>query len=234
MTGPALPTGDDKFCCAKTKSGGRCRRPAGWGTKHVGQGRCKLHFGNAPIKHGRYSLIHRESLRDLAEHFENDPDPLDLLPDLAQCRALYTDFINRYDVWSQALLAWHESHKARELPKRLAAFRQALVTRDVQQVLAGIQELERWLDSPNEGRPVQMLDIADAHRLLSEVTKIATRIEQNRAANAVSRPDLYRIVTEMGRTVESVMGGLEPALGEEKVNDVLQKIRDQWASIKLA
>lgn len=25
---------------------GTCRRPAGWGTAHVGVGRCKLHFGN--------------------------------------------------------------------------------------------------------------------------------------------------------------------------------------------
>jgi len=25
-----------------------CHRPAGWGTKHVGEGRCKLHGGNSP------------------------------------------------------------------------------------------------------------------------------------------------------------------------------------------
>ncbi len=188
----------------------------------------------SPITHGRYSLIQRETLRELAEHFQNDPAPLDLLPDLAQCRALYTDFLNRYDAFAEALIAWHQSYKARDLPRRLVAFRQALATKDPQQVLAAIQDLEHFLDTANEGRPANVLDVADAYRILSEVTKIATRIEQNRAANAVSRQDLFRIVTEMGRSVEATLRGLQPALGEEKVDDVLQKIREQWAAIKLA
>jgi hypothetical protein len=33
-------------CGAKSRSGGACRRPAGWGTDHTGYGRCKLHGGN--------------------------------------------------------------------------------------------------------------------------------------------------------------------------------------------
>ncbi len=221
-------------CQASKRKGGVCTRPAGWGTNHVGQGRCKLHGGNNVIKHGRYSIIRRESLRDLAGHFEADPDPLNLLPDLAQCRALYTDFVNRYDAWSEALLAWHDSYKARDLPKRFAAFREALASKEVQRVLSGIQDLERCLDSPNETRPTQVLDVADAYRILSEVTKIATRIEQNRASNAIARKDFFRILTEMGRSVEGVLRGLEKAVGEEKVDEALQKIRDQWASIKLA
>jgi hypothetical protein len=28
-------------CGAKTRSGGQCGRPAGWGTNHPGIGRCK-------------------------------------------------------------------------------------------------------------------------------------------------------------------------------------------------
>lgn len=221
-------------CAAHKRKGGICNRPAGWGTTHVGQGRCKLHGGNSSIKHGRYSVIRRESLRDLANHYENDPEPLNLLPDLAQCRALYTDFVNRYDEWSEALMTWHDSIKARNLPKRIAAFRDALATRDPQQVLAGITEIERCLDAANESRPAQILDVADAHRILSEVTKIATRIEQNRASNAVSRKDFVRILSEMGRTVEGVMRGFDKALGEEKVDDALEKVRDQWSSIRLA
>jgi hypothetical protein len=30
------------------KRGGNCTLPAGWGTSHVGYGRCRKHFGNAP------------------------------------------------------------------------------------------------------------------------------------------------------------------------------------------
>lgn len=32
-------------CGAKTRSGGRCKKPAGWGTSHPGEGRCRLHGG---------------------------------------------------------------------------------------------------------------------------------------------------------------------------------------------
>lgn len=49
-------------CGAKTRSGTPCRRPAGWGTDHPGEGRCKLHGGaslkghlHPRYKHGRYA-----------------------------------------------------------------------------------------------------------------------------------------------------------------------------------
>lgn len=38
-------------CGAKRRSGALCRRPAGWGTDHAGEGRCKLHGGSTPT-HG--------------------------------------------------------------------------------------------------------------------------------------------------------------------------------------
>jgi hypothetical protein len=39
----------DRVCGAKTRgSGTPCGRPAGWGTDHVGYGRCKLHGGCVP------------------------------------------------------------------------------------------------------------------------------------------------------------------------------------------
>lgn len=43
-------TGDDsRYCGAPKKQGpGNCTRPAGWGTDHVGVGRCKMHLGNSP------------------------------------------------------------------------------------------------------------------------------------------------------------------------------------------
>jgi hypothetical protein len=33
-------------CGAKTRSGGKCKKQKGWGTEHLGTGRCKLHGGN--------------------------------------------------------------------------------------------------------------------------------------------------------------------------------------------
>lgn len=38
-----------KFCGARKRQGeGTCRRPSGWGTNHLGYGRCKLHGGTTP------------------------------------------------------------------------------------------------------------------------------------------------------------------------------------------
>lgn len=67
---------DKNICGAKGKQSGLpCRRPAGWGTSHPGNGRCKLHGGcstgpkdatgnkNA-VKHGAYETIIRDRLSD--------------------------------------------------------------------------------------------------------------------------------------------------------------------------
>lgn len=56
-------TPEDKLTCgADTRGGGKCQQKAGWGTKHVGSGRCKLHGGATPtreelpqFKHGLFS-----------------------------------------------------------------------------------------------------------------------------------------------------------------------------------
>lgn len=37
---------EPRKCKAKTRAGGECQRPAGWGTDHPGYGTCKLHLGS--------------------------------------------------------------------------------------------------------------------------------------------------------------------------------------------
>jgi hypothetical protein len=37
-----------RYCGGRTRSGTKCKRPAGWGTDHLGRGRCKLHGGSTP------------------------------------------------------------------------------------------------------------------------------------------------------------------------------------------
>jgi hypothetical protein len=36
----------ENLCAARTRAGGECRHPAGYGTDHVGFGRCKFHLGS--------------------------------------------------------------------------------------------------------------------------------------------------------------------------------------------
>lgn len=142
------------------------------------------------MKHGRYSSVSRERIRELITTFEADADPLNILPELAAARALFTDYVERYDEWRDALVAWHESYESEE----------------------------------RVSKPRQVLDIADAYRIVSEVTKIAKRVEDIRAQNAISRADFYRVMTEMGRVVDLVV----------EDEDVRQRIHDSWMEIRLA
>lgn len=64
-----------EYCSAKTRSGGSCKRPAGWGTQHVGIGACKLHGGSVPnhMKHAQKIQAERAVAtlglpRDVAPH----------------------------------------------------------------------------------------------------------------------------------------------------------------------
>lgn len=192
----ALPrttgTAPTTTCNARTRSGNLCRLPAGHRTTHVGQGRCRLHGGATPIRTGRYSVIKRDSLRDMISHYEADPDPLNVLPELAAARAIFQDFVERYDAWAGALIAWHESFRS--------------------------ESAER------EPKPVQVLDISDAYRIVAEITRIVERIEKVRAANAISRPDMLRVMTEMGRVVEAYV----------QDETARAKIREGWLSIRVA
>ena len=57
---------DTPLCGARKRQprypGETCARPSGWGTEHPGYGRCKLHGGATPYKHGRYSKVVRQFL----------------------------------------------------------------------------------------------------------------------------------------------------------------------------
>ena len=106
-------------CGATTRAGTPCRRPAGWGTDHVGEGRCKLHGGLNPVKTGRYSRIKRARVRELIDEFKQDPQPLDLTDEVLLLRALLTDFVERYDEMSDGIHRWHASFQQDYLDARL-------------------------------------------------------------------------------------------------------------------
>lgn len=82
---------DKKYCNAKTRAGTKCKRPSGWGTNHVGEGRCKLHGGKstgAPPakmkkntnanKHGLFAkYLPQETMEIMADI--NTMKPIDIL-----------------------------------------------------------------------------------------------------------------------------------------------------------
>jgi hypothetical protein len=187
----------ERFCGARTRPGakyGTCHRPAGWGTDHAGKGRCKLHGGKVPRIHGRYSTVTSTSLRQLIEQQSLLDDPLNMFPELHTLRALTVDYLNRYQENSAALWAWYEDWRIREDGK----------------------------EGPLRPKPRQVLDIASAAVLLSDITKVVERIENVRAQNAISRKELHRLVDAMGAVVER----------EVKDEDVVNRIRDGWLTIR--
>lgn len=101
LLGPGLEEKEANYptCGANAKQSKKpCKRPAGWGTDHPGEGRCKLHGGSstgprtaqgrlkvalAHTKHGKYSKLlqnsmdkskyYREIAESLLQEFELDP-----------------------------------------------------------------------------------------------------------------------------------------------------------------
>jgi hypothetical protein len=75
-----------------------CRSRAGSKTDHAGTGRCSFHGGTKPVIHGRYrryANILTNRVRELLDEHAEDPNPLDLRPELDAARALLQDFIER-------------------------------------------------------------------------------------------------------------------------------------------
>ena len=86
-----------------------------------------------------------------------------------------------------------------------------------------------WHESYSEGKvgpskPVKIMDLSEAHKLLDTLTKAVERERKARAANAISARDLYRIMNEIGRVIETYV--------EDK--DTLLKIREGMLTIRYA
>lgn len=102
-----------KHCGAqlRKKTRGRlCTHYKGANTPHVGAGRCWLHGGLTPIKHGLCSLIKHDRLKDLIKQMEAaGVDLMDLTPEITIMRALVLDYVNRHDDFIDMLTTWYDA-----------------------------------------------------------------------------------------------------------------------------
>lgn len=165
---------------------GYCKREAGWGTDHTGQGRCRQHGGATPIKTGRYSKVERDRIQELVQQQqEHGGDPLDVEEELHMARALLTDFINRQKKLQEALI--------------------------------------RWYEESDRDRPGQVPSLQDAVGMIDRISKMVKRVQDARSKNAISRPDLFRVITEMMRSVEMRVDD----------EDTVEAIREDWLEIRV-
>jgi hypothetical protein len=86
---------DGRICGARTRAGTPCRYPRGYKTDHFGQGRCRLHGGATPIRHGLHSTIIRPSIQERLLRLA--PPQQQLLIELASLRAAILDPTTRVD-----------------------------------------------------------------------------------------------------------------------------------------
>jgi hypothetical protein len=231
-TRPELPG----RCNARKFNGQPCWKPAGHRTDHPGVGRCSNHGGSVPVLHGRYSTLKHLRVAAKLEQMENDPEPMNILPELALLRALTQDYIERYDALTTALLDWHLSYLARPLSRDRIEMLQRVLdecerrmreyeepSESEWEAMAGSRDTVARLASAQENKPRQILDLATARDLLAETTKMVERIEKIRSQDAISRPELLRVMTHMGRVVESFVK--DPAQ--------LDKIRMAWLQMHI-
>ena len=78
----------------RTKGLDYCSLKAGLGTSHQGKESCKYHERGSPaITTGRYATVTRNRIIDAMEQYRNDPDVLNLIPELAMLRGSLEVFV---------------------------------------------------------------------------------------------------------------------------------------------
>lgn len=201
---------DKPRCGAKKRAGGTCRQFAGERTAHPGEGKCWRHggvqaHGDARVTTGLHSPYLRTSnarIRALIEEQERNPDPLNLLPEVAALRALFLDFINRWEEITEALLAWHASWQLtrRPLPEdKLLAFEAVIAEWEIALAEQGENATDKQKGDIASARafvnvlrgaddalkPRKMLDVTAAHQILGQVGTMVERIEKIRLARKI-------------------------------------------------
>ncbi len=190
-------------CGAKhNKRPGTCQRPAGWGTDHPGEGRCKLHGGTAQKPSARYTVVNASpTLKEAIAQQQADPDPLNLLHDLTLMRALLQDYVGRHSQLTEAIIAWHASHTTGYL-EAVALWREQLALY-LEAVHAGHSEPEMPPPAPPipehfENKPRQLPDLANAVGLLDKIGGMVERIQKREADRSISLADMDRVLSELG------------------------------------
>lgn len=117
---------DGPFCGAKrTNRSKTCKNYAGFRTEHPGVGRCFKHGGNTVksgqvMQHGRYSKIEHKRVKEIMDDLALIHDnAMDLIPEVNLLRALLIDYINHYDEFVEALMAWYADPETKSRPRRV-------------------------------------------------------------------------------------------------------------------
>lgn len=224
-------------CGAKKRDGKPCQHWAGFRTDHFGEGRCYMHGGRTPVKTGRYSSIKRPRIKELLEQYEHDPEPMNLLPEVKLLRALTTDFVERWEHFTDITFRWHALfHK--EYTEAVNKWRAEVL--DMLQ--ADADELARLFPEreippvPDPARyapekPRQILDITAAAGLVDKIGAMVDRIEKHRRESAITLETLEKVLELVGvELVRAVQDEVSDAAVRARL---LANFERRWASLHI-
>lgn len=125
MTATPNKPGHGNWCNAQKRQGpGLCRRPAGWGTPHVGIGACKLH-GGSTASHRTHGVGEQARLTLARLDVAPVADPLTALSEIAgQVVAFKDAMAQRVNELSE--IRFTDEKHAEQLRSEVAVFERAL------------------------------------------------------------------------------------------------------------
>lgn len=233
VRGPYNPA-STPCCGAKNRAGKPCKRPAGWGTDHPGTGRCKLHGGLTPAPVGRYASVERPRIKDLMRQFEEDPDPLNLLPEVQLLRALLLDYINRFEVQDEALMRWNLSFEKSFQGAWTDWWRnqRALMLEQADDLT-----LEDQPEMPDPmdflpAKPLRMADITEVSGLINQVGTMVERIRKARSTDTFTMATVNALWQAMGGHL--TQAAMEVIEDDDIRSAFLTSVEEKWATISLA
>lgn len=171
------------YCGAKRNAhtappGSRCKQPAGCRTDHPGQGRCWKHGGRStvntnakrvgPAATGRYSSIEHHKLRDLTARVQaEETDVMDLAEEVHLLRALLIQYINDYEEFVEALMAWYAEKDVKQKPRRIM---------DISDVSHMIESVSRVVERLHKIRSEGSVSLETFRRITEQMGLIVARI----------------------------------------------------------
>jgi hypothetical protein len=112
----------------------------------------------------------RPRIRELLEELDDDPNPLDLLPELKLLRALTGDFINRHEEFTEALLKW--SAEGGSPPKRLL---------DIADAARLLESISRIVDRIQKHRYSGAISLSEMQRFMTQLGLVVQRYVKDQA-----------------------------------------------------
>lgn len=228
------------ICSAKTSNGKLCQNPAGKGTDHPGEGRCKFHGGTTQVKGtrfevGRYGdLRARPRLKELIEKYAAEVDTSDLSHEITLLRALTQDYLERYDAMSEALLAWHASYST-EFEEAMKLWRGKVAEYVESTAEHGHEPDTPFPEPPQPGefqkKPRQIIDMIAVGALIDKVGGMSDRIEKRKQQGTITLALLDQTLERLG--MEVVYAAKEVGLDDISRTSLLAVIERRWHAVRV-